>query len=394
MKMTGKFDHWVERGSFTSADLGIYRIIYAVAALFTVPDISWVSQYPDFMFQAPPGPLWMLSGFPSPTVLIALEVLRSLTLVMLALGIWTRYVSIAAWAMLSLTYGLTFTLGKIDHTILLVVVPLVLAFANWGDRFSIDALRQKREPLPQRQWPLRLLALLIAWAFFAAALTKLLTGWLSPDSQAARGYFVLGFLTENRTYLLAEWVAAHDVTVAWELVDWMTVVFEFSMLLALPWWRAFRITLAVATTFHLGVLLSMNIDFSNAVVAYGAFVSWGAAARWLGGSRIGRPTTQFVRARRNVFTGPGIIVVLWVATAVVGGAAWFLMVNPVGRIDTGLIAGNAIIVIGAVIGVSYLASQAWTALHRSAPVHPDVGESLRVDGTTDGGFRPKPTLTG
>lgn len=375
MKVGEKFDDWVQRGPFTSADLGIYRIVYAIAALFTVPDISWVSDYPDFMFQAPPGPLWVLSGFPSPTVLIALEVLRSLTLIMLALGVWTRYVSIAVWLMLSLTYGLTYTLGKIDHTILLVLVPLVLAFANWGDRFSIDALRRTRDASPQRQWPLRLLALLIGWGFFAAALTKLLTGWLSPSSQAARGYFVLGFLTEDRTYLLANWVAAHDVTAVWELADWMTVGFEFSLLLALPWWRAFRTALAVATTFHLGVLLVMNIDFSHAVVAYAAFVSWGTAARWLGGSTGGRAARRFVQTRRTLFRGPGFLAALWVAAPAVGGAAWFLMLSPAGRVDTGLIVGNTIVVIGAVTGVSYLVLEAWRALRRPRPVDIDLQPS-------------------
>lgn len=369
MKLGDRFDDWVKRGPFTSSDLGIYRIIYAVAALFTVPDISWVSEYPDFMFQAPPGPLWMLSGFPSPTVLLGLEILRSLTLIMLALGIWTRYVSIAAWVMLSLTYGLTFTLGKIDHTILLVIVPLVLAFANWGDRYSIDALRRNHEPSPQSQWPMRLLALLIGWAFFAAAMTKLLTGWLSPSSQAARGYFVLGYLTEDRTHLLARWVAAHDVAAAWEVIDWMTVLFEFSILIALPWWRAFRLTLAAATTFHLGVLLSMNIDFSNAVVAYAAFVSWGTAARWWDDSRVGAAAKQFVEARGAFFAGWGFVATLWIVALAVGGAAWFLVVNPAGRIATGFIAGNAIIVVGALFGVSYLVSEAWSASRRPRPVN-------------------------
>lgn len=372
MKLAERFDHWVQRGPFTSADLGIYRIIYAVAALFIVPDISWVGEYPDFMFKAPPGPLWVLSGFPSPAVLIALEVLRSLSLIMLALGIWTRYVSVAVWAMLSLTYGLTFTLGKVDHTILLVIVPLVLAFANWGDRFSIDALRCKHESVPQRQWPLRLLALLIGWAFFAAAVTKLLTGWLSPSSQAARGYFVLGFLTEDRTHLLANWVAAHDVTAVWELVDWMTVVFEFSVLLALPWWRAFRTTLAVATTFHLGVLLTMNIDFSNAVVAYAAFVSWGTVVRWSGDSERGRAARQFIETHRTLFTERRVVAMWWVVALACGCAAWLVMVNPAGRTVTGLIAGNAIIVIGAVIGVSYLASQARTAFRQASSLPPST----------------------
>ncbi|BBZ08116.1 hypothetical protein MDOR_22850 [Mycolicibacterium doricum] len=75
--------------------------------------------------------------------------------------------------------------------------------------------------------------------------------------------------------LVGGWVAAHDYRPAWELADWLTVAFELAILLALPWWRAFRTTLAIATTvFHLGVHLVMNMTFSHAVTAYGAFVSW------------------------------------------------------------------------------------------------------------------------
>jgi hypothetical protein len=266
--------------------------------------------------------------------------------------------------MLTITYGLTFSLGKVDHTILLVVVPLVLAFSGWGNRFSLDSLRFKGEPPPQRQWPLRLLALLIGWGFFAAAVTKLLTGWLSFSSQAARGYYVLGFLTEDRTHLLAGWVAAHDLGAAWELADWMTVAFELSILIALPWWRAFRITLAAAATFHLGVLLVMNIDFSNAVVAYGAFVSWGAIARWMAAVGVGKSNVNFLAMRRALFQGPAVYLFSGLLAMVVGSGSWFLMVNPVGRTPTGLIAGNLIIVVGAVIGLTYLVLQARSAVRK------------------------------
>lgn len=355
MTIAERFDRWVDSGPFTPADLGIYRILYAISTLFIVPDIAWLGQYPDFMFHAPPGPLRLFSGFPSPGVLIGLELLRSLTLILLGLGLWTRFVSLAAAVMLFVTYGFMYCLGKVDHTILLLLVPLVLAFADWGNRYSIDACRHGGAPPPQRQWPLRLLALLIGWGFFTAALTKLLTGWLSGSSQAARGYFVLGFLTEGRTYWLAEWLAAHDIRAVWELADWLTVIFEFSVLLAMPWWRSFRTVLAVATTFHLGVLLTMGIDFSNAVVAYGAFVSWGVIARRIGESAVGRAlaTVRLVRLGRT-----GAFAVSWLCALGVGALAWVLMTGPAGRISTGLIAGNLVIVLGAGIGLSYLALQA------------------------------------
>lgn len=362
MRIAEKFDRWVEAGPFTAEDLGIYRIIYALSVLLVAPDITWIDHYPNFMFHAPPGPLQLLSGFPSLEVLIGLEVLRTVILIMLGLGIWTKYVSIATWLILSATYGVTFCLGKVDHTILLTLPPLVLAFGDWGKRYSVDARRRSDEPSGQVQWPLRLLALLIGWGFFAAALTKALTGWLSFSSQASRGYFVLGFVTQERTHWLARWIAEHDVLVAWEVVDWLTVVFELAILIALPWWRAFRITLAVAAAFHLVVLLIMNIDFSNAVVAYGAFVSWGAISGRIGSSRVGRTALEALKARRALLEGAGVTVLLVVIALAVGAVTWFLMVSPAGRVSTGQIGGHLIILVGAVIGLMYLLLEAKNAL--------------------------------
>lgn len=368
MTLLDRFDDWVQRGPFTPADLGIYRIVYALSALLIAPDIGWLRAYPDFMFHPPPGPLQLLSAFPAPAVLIALEVLRSATLVLLGVGLWTRWMSIAAALMLTVTYGLTYCLGKVDHTILVVVVPLVLAFANWGERFSVDANRRKSQPpQSQAQWPLRLLAIIIGWGFFTAALTKILTGWLSTSSQAARGYFVLGFLTEHRTFWLAEWVAAHDVRAAWELVDWATVLFEAAILLAVPWWRAFRTTLAIAATFHLGVLLVMDIDFSHAVVAYGAFVSWSGVAQRMQRTQAYRSVADLLsRYRAADPTGRIQLASSLIAAVSVAGIAWWLMISPGGKTSTGPIGSVAIIFIGAAIGISYLIFEAgnWQQLIR------------------------------
>ncbi|KQY07008.1 hypothetical protein ASD37_12970 [Mycobacterium sp. Root135] len=383
MTLVDGFDRWVESGPFTSADLGIYRIVYAVCALFIVPNIGWLSHFPQFMFQPPPGPIQLFPGFPSPTVLVCLEVLRSAALILLGLGLWTRCASIAVAVLLVVTYGLTFSLGKVDHTILLVVAPLVLAFANWGDRFSLDSLRHPAEATPQRQWPLRLLALLIGWGFFAAALTKVLTGWLSFSSQAARGYFVLGYLTESRTFWLADWVAAHDVRPAWEVVDWLTVIFEASILIALPWWRAFRTTLAVAATFHLAVLLIMDIDFSHAVVAYGAFVSWASVGRRMRLAMLFRPISQLLGTPRTTRRAK---ILLWLFAAAIGCVAWALMESPGGSTPTGLVASDVVILLGAVIGSAYLVHEARALLagRRRQAVHRGPRGSDNADVAGDG----------
>ena len=353
MRIFEKFDQWVQEGPFTAMDLGLYRVVYAVATLLTVSDIQWVSAYPDSIIDAPPGPFQLMSGVPSPTALVALEVLRSLALVLLAVGIWTRWVSIAVAVLLLVTYGLTYSFGKIDHTILVVLAPLILSFAHWGRRVSLDALLNRRAPeAPQVQWPLRFLALVAGLSFFAAAWVKLTTGWLSPSTQAALGHFLVRFYSYDVTSWSAQWVATTTQhRFAWEVMDWLTVALEFAILLALPWWRAFRIALAVAVLFHLGVFLAMNIDFSFNVVVYGAFASWATLSRPI------RSAPIVKRAVSNLTTlpvGPGAAVLIAVIVLTLSGAAWFLTSTTA---VTGTIAGILIVFVGAAIGIGYLIRQ-------------------------------------
>lgn len=379
MTITSRFDRWVNDGPFRPADLGIYRILYALSALLVVPKITWLDSFPQFMFHAPPGPLQLFTAIPPHHMLVALELLRTASLILLGLGLWTRYASIATAVMLTLTYGLTFSVGKIDHVILIVLAPLVLAFANWGERYSLDAYRRTTPTPPQPQWPLRLLALLIGWGFFMAALTKAATGWLSLSVEASRAYFVIGYTTEGRTDWLAHWVAAHDIGAVWHLGDWMTVILEASMLIALPSWRAFRATLAVATIFHLGVLLVMDISFYSSVITYGAFVSWATIAGRAAQLPPIKAAVHIVQRLAGQFAGARggfVLCLVWLA---LGTAGWFLMTSPAGSAPTGPIASVGIVVLGAVFGITYLTLQV-SALFRTrepavAPVEKSAGGS-------------------
>jgi hypothetical protein len=335
-------------------DLGLYRIIYAVATLLTVSDIQWLSAFPDSIIDAPPGPFQLMSGFPSPAILVGLEVLRTLALVLLAFGIWTRWVSVAVAVLLLITYGLTYSVGKIDHTILVVLAPLILSFAHWGRRVSVDALLSTRVPEHQPQWPLRFLALVVGLSFFAAAWVKLTTGWLSPATQAALGHTLVRFYSYDTTSWSVQWIAASShLRFAWELIDWLTVAMEFAIIIAMPWWRAFRVALAVAVLFHLGVYLAMDIDFSFNVVVYGAFVSWAALLRRE------RPSERAVAAVR-----PGVAVLFGFSVLALSGAVWFVTSTMPG---IGAVAGVVIVLTGAAIGIGYLLRQAGLVIRRAVP---------------------------
>ncbi|OBF26724.1 hypothetical protein A5724_31275 [Mycobacterium sp. ACS1612] len=120
-----RFDRWVQRGPLTAVDLGLYRIIFAVATLFTVPDVQWVGNYPDSLIDAPAGPFELLSGVPAPAVLVALELLRSVALAVLAVGFWTLWASLAV---VLFHLGVYLAMG-IDFSFNVVVYG---AFVSWS----------------------------------------------------------------------------------------------------------------------------------------------------------------------------------------------------------------------------------------------------------------------
>ncbi|WP_432570313.1 HTTM domain-containing protein [Kineococcus sp. SYSU DK005] len=275
------FDRWVERGPFTATDLGRYRVLFALLLLLTPRRFAWVGAFPDSFVDGPPGPFMLLRAVPPPAVLTGLDLLLAVAAAFLLLGLFTRTASVVVGLTLLTGNGIAYSLGKIDHDIFLVLVPLVLAFARWGDAVSVDGLRRARRagpgsavPAPP-QWPLRLLALLVGLGFLTAAVPKLLSGWLSPATQAVQGVMFTQYHVNGRTELLAS--TALDVRSAflWEVADVATVLLEGLLVLAALNWRAWRVGIAIASLFHLGVLLTMNIGFAVNVVTYAAFVAWG-----------------------------------------------------------------------------------------------------------------------
>lgn len=344
MRFAEKFDTWVNHGPFTSLDLGIYRIIYAVCVLCVAPPIQYLSEYPDSMLKAPIGPFQLMTGYPSLATLVVLEVLRAISLGMLAVGYRTRCASISTSILLLLTFGLTYTLGKIDHTILLVLAPLIMAFSGWGDQLSVDSLRAAQIAPQLAQWPLRLLAFVIGLCFFEAAAIKVVTGWLSPSTQAVRGHFLENTVLSDAPSWFAQLALGVVNRPLWEVLDWATVLLEAGILLAVPWWRAFRIAISFAALFHLSVFLLMDIRFASNLIVYAAFVSWGLAATRIGGAEFFTKTislnSRFLQR----------IIVLLAAVASVG--MWSITSHselPVVIVGWITLAG------GAALGVGYLA---------------------------------------
>lgn len=271
--MSGRFDAWVARGDATALGLGIYRILFAALALILVrPPTEWAETYPDALYDPPFGPFRLWDGFPPPAVLDGIGAALYAALALLLVGWRTRATSWAVAVLFVALHGPVYSLGKIDHSILVALVPAVLSFAGWGDRVSVDAARGRVHGIAQ--WPLRFLALLTGLAFFTAGWAKLDAGWLAPGTHAVQGTLFRQYHVHGRDEWLADWFLGVGSPLFWEPMDVSTVLLECGIVLCVLWWPAWRLALAVAALFHLGVFLMLNIAFAGNLLVYGAFVAW------------------------------------------------------------------------------------------------------------------------
>lgn len=344
MRSVGRgFDRWVASGDFTHLDLARYRVVYAVFAVATLPVLAPLADVPSSFVNPPIGPFLLLSAFPPAWLLWSLEVALAAGLGALLVGWRVRTAAVLVSVLYLLGYGLLFSVGKTDHRILFLVVPLVLAFTGWGDGRD----RAARPP----QWPMRFLALAVGVQFATSAAMKALSGWLDPTTHASQGHFLRQYVVNDRQ----EWLAGPFTHLHhgffWEAVDWATVLLEGAVILAVLNWRVFRIVLANLTLFHLGVLLMMNIPFSPNPVVYGAFVAWGALRVW--------PTL------------PSVVTVMLERHRALAAVSLGLAALAVGRLLPWVAEGiePPVVILGALVGVWYLARQlrALRAARREAP---------------------------
>lgn len=338
------------------AALGVYRIAYSVfALLMMVPTATWLRDMPRAFFNPPVSLAALFAGFPAPAVIYLLNAVALVLLALLLVGWRVPAVSVATACVLLVLKSWDYSTGKINHDILLVIAPLVLAGSGWGNALSVDAARG-REPAPERarpSWHLALFAFITGLAMSTAGALKLAFGWLDPSVQATYRHLVMNNAGVGRSTWLSEILLRVDSAWLWKPADWSTVVLEIAFLPAILHPRAFRTVLAVATLFHLGVWLLFDIVFAPNVVAYGVFFTGTAGvAAWL--------------SRRAPFHGwalPAPAAAVAVAVAVAAGGAAIAAGRPLHELAH-LPLEPIVVATAAVAGAAYLwraATELWRA---------------------------------
>lgn len=283
-----RIDTWIHDSFGVSAvGLALYRILFAAFALLVIApghdvyvDLVSLAALPDSLYAPPPGPMALFDGFPSAEIGALLHFLLNVSLIALLFGVRTRAASIAVGVLFLLVYGFTYSVGKINHTILFPLLPLIMSFSGWGAAYSYDGLFRARAHVSS--WPLTMLALVVGFGMFTAGFAKILGGWLDPGTHAAYGHVVKHFLVRGRTDLLAPTAVEMEHDLFWELIDYGAVCFEIGFLAAVARPRVFRFFAAFAVLFHLGVMLTLNISFVFNIIVYAAFVDLRAAGRTFG----------------------------------------------------------------------------------------------------------------
>jgi hypothetical protein len=280
MNQESRFHNWIFHTFTVSAEgLGLFRIISSLFILFfLIPGegpghFQYLSVMPDDFYAPPPGPLMLLDGFPSMALFQTVHTIMLVSLFAMLLGYRTKPASILAGVSILILQGFVFSIGKVNHEILVALVPLLMGFSNWGAAFSIDAMRRKKE-IKTESWPLAMLALFVGFMMFTAGLPKILGGWLDPATQAAQGHLFNQFFVRERQALMAAWFVSFDSVVFWELLDWATVLFEIGFLITV--WKAgwFRAFLGLAVLFHFSTMMMLNIAFVPNFLAYAVFLNW------------------------------------------------------------------------------------------------------------------------
>ncbi len=276
--MNTRFENWIFNSySPTAGGLALYRIFAGLFFLiFLFPDYdlySTLAHLPSAFYTPPPGPMMLFDNFPPEIFLRFVHGLLMVSWVGVLVGYKTKWSSILAGLCMLILQGFMFSLGKINHEILLAASPIIMAYSNWGTAFSVDStLGEKEESV--EGWPLVLLALFLGFMMFTAGFPKILGGWLDPSTQATRGHLFNQFFVRERQEFLAEFAVRFDVAFVWEFLDWATIIFEIGFLIAV--WKAAwtRLFICFAVIFHFSTMMTLNIPFLVNFLVYAAFIKW------------------------------------------------------------------------------------------------------------------------
>jgi hypothetical protein len=234
-----------------------------------------------------PIDLFRLGHLPvfSENVLTYIQAGWKVALLLSCAGLFTRVSTMTALILGAYLLGLSHNFGKVQHDDAIVILAIgIMSLSRCGDAFSADALiggARQCEPAQVSQsgeytWPVRLIWVLLALAFFGAGISKLRHGgtdWVFTDS--------LAILLVRHNYH----VANTDPLVSWGLnlaqypllyksLAAATLVAEIAYPAALFSYRARWILVPLMFAIQVGIRIVMGPSFNQFLICNLFWVPW------------------------------------------------------------------------------------------------------------------------
>jgi hypothetical protein len=218
---------------------------------------------------------WLLT----PSSMTILKWVMVLSLLLGTVGFLTSLSTKVSFLLVAFYEGLVRSFGHFNHDEMIAVYCLaVLAFTPCGDAFSLDhwsERKQERSATFVYAYPILLMQLLVAWAYFSSALIKLRVAGLkyfaADNLPALAIYHSLDNLHDTH-FRVAFWLPQ----LRWLLpvVVGVVLLWELSFPLAI-FLRRFRwLILGFGVVFHVMTLVLMNVFFPFFMAMYLVFVNW------------------------------------------------------------------------------------------------------------------------
>ncbi|WP_296702340.1 hypothetical protein [Algoriphagus sp.] len=263
-----------ESTQMTLESLVILRILAGLFFLIIYsPFFSWIGEVPQAFFFPPTLSLANLfSGFPPAYFFYGLDILITLALLGVTLGYKAKVSGIVASILLFIGFNWQYSMGKIDHNILLLAFLAIMSFSGWGSNAAL--VPDRSEPKGHKEKATSLLAVLLCFGMFSAGFLKAYV-WLDfdPTMNGFLRWYYSGLYGKGTDYFFIKYL--QELIFWWlDLMDYGGVLFEWSPFLFLLIGRkSWRLWLLGATLFHLTNLLILNIPFTPSFIIYLTFLN-------------------------------------------------------------------------------------------------------------------------
>jgi predicted DCC family thiol-disulfide oxidoreductase YuxK/uncharacterized membrane protein YphA (DoxX/SURF4 family) len=254
--------------------LAMSRMLVAISLLiFEYPRYFWMAKFPESFYLPPLGLGSLFHQQPPGWVMWSLMAALTVMALGLLVGWKTRVMAIGLAFVTLVANSFDYSHGKINHDIMWVAVLFCIAFSGAERRYSVDACKRTFSgEVPG--WPLAMLAMIVSLGMLAAALPKIMSGWLDLNTQMVRGHLIDNMIATSRPTWVGSLMLKYGSTAFWEFLDWSTIAIEAAFIFAMFSRRAFVLVCALAVAFHVGIHFSMDIFFLPNLIAYGMFVQW------------------------------------------------------------------------------------------------------------------------